>query len=662
MMGQVRRFAAFACVAVLHAPLVSAQSPEASDWGYYGGDIFGEHYSNLDQINRDSISRLRIAWEYRTGELGAGLASADKLTFEATPVLAFGMLYVSTATDVVVALDPITGEPRWRFDPRIDRRAHYDEVASRGVSVWQDPDVAPVGVCTRRIFIGTLDARLIALDAMTGKPCLDFGARGAVDLTRGVRLRDRAAYLVTSPPAVARDTVIVGSAIGDNRAVEVERGIIRAFNARSGALAWSFDPIPDSPSHPAAGEWRAAQAARTGAANAWGVMSVDPARGAVFVPTGSASPDFYGGERLGSNRFADSLLALDATTGRLLWQQQLIHHDLWDYDLAAQPVLVSLESGVAPVYAVIEATKSGMLFVFDRDTGKPLVPIVERPVPRSSVPGEQTAPTQPYPQTPALTAHEPIDPRNAWGITFWDRGACRDLLRRYRNEGSYTPPDLRGSISVPGDIGGVDWGGIAFDARRQRVIAAVNHLPTVVKLVPRQELARERRSPEFAHADVGLQLGTPYAVLRMPLLSPWGLPCSPPPWGTLVDVDLRRNRIVWEVPLGSTEDIGPWFAPTRDFGVPGMGGPIVTAGDLVFVAAAMDDYFRAFDVETGRELWKFRLPAGGQATPMTYRAGRDQRQYVVIAAGGHGRLGTRRGDYVIAFALPETGKLSRSGR
>ncbi len=634
-------------------PVALAQSPEASDWGYYGGDTFGERYSNLDAINRGNVSHLQIAWSYRTGELGTGFASADRLTFEATPVLAFGMLYLSTATDIVVALDPITGRPRWRFDPRIDRRAHYSEAASRGVSVWQDPDVAPVGECTRRVFVGTLDARLIALDAMTGKPCAGFGAHGAVDLSHGVRVRDRGEYLVTSPPAVAPDAVVVGSAIGDNRAVQVERGVVRAFDARSGALKWSFDPIPDSPQHPAAREWHVDQAARTGAANAWGVMSVDPAHGVVFVPTGSASPDYYGGERLGSNRFADSLLALDVETGRLLWHQQLIHHDLWDYDLAAQPALVSLESRVEPVYAVIEATKSGMLFVFNRDTGEPLDGIVERPVPRSTVPGEQASPTQPFPQTPPLASHDRIDPRDAWGITFWDRGVCRDLLRRYRNEGTYTPPDTRGSIATPGYAGGVDWGGIAFDARRERVIAAVNHLPAVVKLVARQELARELHSPEFAHAEVGLQLGTPYAVLRKPLLSPWGLPCTPPPWGTLVNIDLRANRIVWEVPLGSTKDIGPWFAPTRNFGVPSMGGPIATAGDLVFIAAAMDDYLRAFDSETGRELWRFRLPAGGQATPMTYRAGRDQRQYLVIAAGGHGRLGTRRGDYVIAFALPE---------
>ncbi|HUN75769.1 MAG TPA: pyrroloquinoline quinone-dependent dehydrogenase [Steroidobacteraceae bacterium] len=650
-MSRFRLLGAILSVALI-CPFVAAQSPEASDWGYYGGDVFGQRYSNLDQINRSNVSRLRVAWIYRTGELGEGLTSADRLTFEATPVLAFGMLYLSTATDIVVALDPLTGRPRWRFDPHVNRRTRYREVASRGVSVWQDPDIAPVGVCTRRIFIGTLDARLIALDAITGSPCTAFGNHGAVDLTVGIRVREPGAYLVTSPPAVSRDAIIVGSAIAGDRAVEVERGVIRAFDARNGTLRWSFDPIPDSPTHPAAADWHPDQAARTGAGNAWGVMSVDPASGAVFVPTGSASPNFYGGERLGSNRFADSLLALDGATGRLLWQQQLIHHDLWDYDVAAQPVLVSLETGVEPRYAVLEATQSGMLFAFERDTGKPIIPIIERPVPRSTVRGEQSFPTQPFPQTPPLVSHEPLDPDNAWGITFWDRAACRALLRRYRNAGTYTPPDPHGSISVPGNPGGVGWGGIAFDTRRERVIAAVNQVPTVVELVSRQDLQRATHSAEFAHAEVGLQLGTPYAVLRQPLLSPWGLPCTPPPWGTLVSIDLRSNRIVWEVPLGTTEDMGPWFAPTRNFGVPSAGGPIATAGELVFIAAAVDDYFRAFDIETGRELWRARLPAGGQATPMTYRAGRDQRQYVVIAAGGHARLGTRRGDYVIAFALP----------
>ena len=645
----VRLMAALPCVASSGA---LAQSPDASDWGYYGGDASGQRFSSLGEINRGNVSRLKVVWTYRTGELGAGFTRAGKLTFEATPVLAFGLLYVETGTNIVIALDPESGHERWRVDPHIDRARHYAEASSRGVSVWESTDAGQTGLCRRRIFTGTLDARLLALDAETGRPCVDFGGSGQVDLTRGLRIRDVGAYLVTSPPAVYANAVIVGSAIGDNRATDLERGVIRAFDARSGAQLWSFDPLPDSPSHPAAADWDLAQAAGTGAGNAWGVMTVDEEHGLVLLPTGSASPDFYGGRRVGSNRFANSLIALDARSGKLVWHRQLIHHDLWDYDLAAQPVLGDIEVQGVPVPAVIQATKTGMLYVFERTGGQPLVPITERPVPASHVPGEQAWPTQPFSSLPALTAQRPVLPSDAWGLTFWDRGKCRDLIASLRNEGIFTPPDTRGTLLSPGYIGGVNWGGMAFDEQRQRVIAAVNHLPMVVTLMSRQELEREGRSEQFPHSEFAPQTGTPYGVRREPLLSPWDLPCTAPPWGTLVSVDLRRARIVWQVPLGSTEGLTPWFVPSRDFGMPNMGGPIATDGELVFVSAAMDSYLRAFDIETGRELWKYKLPAGGQATPMTYRAGRDQHQYLVISAGGHGGLGTPRGDYLIAFALP----------
>jgi quinoprotein glucose dehydrogenase len=310
---------------------------------------------------------------------------------------------------------------------------------------------------------------------------------------------------------------------------------------------------------------------------------------------------------------------------------------------------------------VIQATKTGMLYVFDRAKGQPLFPITEKPVPRSNVPGEVASPTQPFSSVPSLVSQRKLEPADAWGVTVWDRAKCRDLIASHRNEGIFTPPDTGGTILSPGYIGGVNWGGIAIDESRQRVFAAVNHLPMVVTLMTQQTLEQQSKSDDFPHSDFARQSGTPYAMRREPLLSPWGLPCTAPPWGTLVSVDLRRNRIVWQVPLGSTESIGPWFAPTRNFGTPHMGGPIATAGDLVFVGAAMDSYFRAFDLETGRELWKYRLPAGGQATPMTYRAGRDHRQYVVIAAGGHGTLGTSRGDYVVAFALPRGATSPPSG-
>src|SRR5882757_559003 len=653
---------AWAVAFLIVSPTTHAQSPDASDWGFYGGDAFGQHFSSLDQIKRENVGQLTVAWTYRTGELGEGFARESKLTFEATPVLAFGLLYLETATNIVIALDPETGVQKWRYDPKIDRKRHYSDVAARGVSIWEDSDPKrqnpknqdpkSQGNCANRIFVGTLDARLIALDAASGRPCSEFGTGGQIDLTSNLRIRDRGDYEVTSPPAILGDTVVVGSSVGDNRATDVERGVIRAFDARTGAQRWSFDPIPDGPTHPAAPEWNLSQAATTGAANSWGVMSVDEEHGYILVPTGSASPDFFGGKRLGSNRFANSLLALDAATGKLAWHQQLIHHDLWDFDLAAQPALVDIEVQGIPVAAVIQATKSGMLYVFDRTKGQPLFPITERPVPRSTVPGEEASATQPFSSIPSLVSQRKLAPADAWGVTFWDRGKCRDLIASHRNEGIFTPPDTRGTILSPSYIGGVDWGGIAVDQSRQRIFAAVNHLPMVVTLLPAQTLEQQEKSDDFPTSEFARQAGTAYGMRREPLLSPWGLPCTAPPWGTLVSVDLRRNRIVWQVPLGSTAGVGPWFAPTRDFGMPNMGGPIATAGDLVFVGAAMDSYFRAFDIETGRELWKHRLPAGGQATPMTYRAGRDQRQFIVIAAGGHGVLNTPRGDYVIAFTLP----------
>jgi quinoprotein glucose dehydrogenase len=644
-----------ACLTILCSGAGSgalAQAPAVSDWGYYGGDAFGRRFSSLDQINRSNVTHLTVAWTYRTGELGAGFARAGKLTFEATPVLAFGMLYVETGTNIVIALDPETGSPRWRFDPQVDRGGHYAEASSRGVSVWESGEPGRGGACRRRVFTGTLDARLLALDAETGKPCMGFGAAGEIDLTRGIRIRDPGAYLVTSPPAIYRNIVIVGSAIADNRATDVERGLIRAYDAVSGAPLWSFDPLPDSAAHPAAQEWNLSQALGTGAGNAWGVMSVDAEHALVLVPTGSASPDFYGGLRLGSNRFADSLLALDARSGRLVWQQQLVHHDLWDFDVAAQPLLGDVDVQGVPVPAVLQTTKTGMLYVFERTRGTPLFPVIEKPVPASRVPGERAAPTQPFSSLPALTPQGPVAAADAWGLTFWDRSQCRSLIESLRNEGIFTPPDIRGTLLSPGYVGGVNWGGAVYDEQRERVIAAVNHLPMVVTLIPPQALESQARSGEYPHSEFARQAGTPYAMRREPLLSPWGLPCTAPPWGTLVSVDLRHNRIAWQVPLGTTEGLTPWFVPTHNFGMPNMGGPIATAGDLVFVGAAMDSYLRAFDIETGKELWKYKLPAGGQATPMTYRAGNSHRQYLVISAGGHGPLGTPRGDYVVAFALP----------
>jgi len=648
---QLAAILGLAMFAASAAPPGRQSDDDEATWGSYGGDPGGNRHSPLTQITRQNVERLQIAWTYRTGELGADFARADTLTFEATPILVRDSLYLSTATNIVIALDPATGVQRWRYDPRIDRTRRYSEATSRGVSSWIDPNAEPTTPCAQRIIVGTLDARLIALDGRTGRLCRDFGAGGKVDLNAGARPGSAGNYLVTSPPAIYRNIVIVGSAVGDNGGVEMPRGIVRAFDVRSGKQLWSWDPIPTSDEEATRRGWQAQSAQRTGAANAWSILSVDAGRGLVFVPTGSASPDYFGGERTGDNDYANSLVALNADTGQVAWHRQLVHHDLWDYDVPAQPMLVDIERDNKSIPAVVQATKTGMLFVFDRETGEPVYEVVERPVPQSDVAGEASSPTQPFPATPPLVSHAAVTPNDAWGLTFYDRGKCRDLISHYRSEGIFTPPSLQGTIESPGYAGGVNWGSTAFDSERQLVIAAVNHIPMVVTLIPRDRFDEARHSDAWPDSDFAPQTGTPYGVRREVLASPFGLPCTAPPWGTLAAIDLRRNAIRWQVMLGSTRDKTPWFVPASTLGMPNMGGPMVTDGGLAFVGAATDNYLRAFDIETGRELWKGRLPAGGQATPMSYEA--NGRQFVVIAAGGHGKLGTKRGDYVVAFALPE---------
>jgi quinoprotein glucose dehydrogenase len=652
-------------VAVLLAVPTAGDAAPDTQWPSYGNDPGGRRYADVDQITADNVAELDIAWTYRTGDLGAGFASGERMAFEATPILLDGTLYLSTPYGQVHAVDAVTGRQVWRFDAELANDQHYSENTSRGVSAWRNPDATAGEPCALRIFVGTLDARLIALDAATGTPCPDFGAPsrssnparsseramapGTVDLNENTRPRDPGGYLVSSPPAIWRNLVITGSAVGDNRAVDMELGIVRAFDARSGELVWLWDPIPRTPDNPVYAEWNETSARDTGAANAWSVLSVDEARGLVFVPVGSASPDFYGGERPGDNRHANSLVALDAATGQVVWAQQLVHHDVWDYDLPAQPVLIELMREGHAVPAVVQATKMGMLFVFHRETGEPLFEVEERPVAQHGVPGETLSPTQPFSALPSLVPNGPLTRDDAWGLTFWDRGRCADLIEGYRSEGIYTPPSIQGTILWPGYSGGSNWGSVSFDPQRQLVIGNVNRLPFVVQLIERERLEQVYESGEYPDSEFARQTGTPYGMRRELIASPLGIPCTAPPWGTLAAVNLATGKLQWEVPIGTSRDLAPWPFWYID-GVPNIGGSIVTASGLVFIGAAADDYLRAFDVETGAELWRGRLPAGGQATPMTYRVG--GRQYVVIAAGGHGGAGTTRGDYLVAFALP----------
>ncbi len=597
------------------APPGRQSGADDSDWSAYGGDQEGNRFSNAAQIDAANVGSLREAWRYRTRELGAGLAHANQLAFEATPILAGGSLYLSTPTDTVIALDPGSGRERWRYDPHIPRNGYYDQASSRGVSSWFDAQLDSSMPCSHRIFIVTLDARLLALDGRTGQLCKKFGVDGVVELAMTASVAERGHALLTSPPALYRDLVVVGLS-----------SVVRAFDARSGELRWS---------------WRA------GGVHALSTIAVDAGRDIVFLATGSTGVGNSDRHPPGDAKYANSLVALRALSGEIIWHRQLVHHDRWGYDITAQPLLIDIERDGKAIAAVVQATPTGQLFVFDRETGEPVFEVIERPVPASKVPGETAAPTQPFPITPALVSHAALVPQDAWGLTFVDRGSCRELLSRYRSEGIFTPPDLKGTIVSPGNDGGIGWGSLAFDSDRQLAIAAVNHLPSVITLIPRHATDSTARADS---AETAKPAQTRYTLQTQPLLSPLGLPCTAPPWGTLAAVDLRRNSIRWQVVLGTTRDSTPWYVPRRRLGMPNRGGPIVTAGGLVFIAAATDNFLRAFDVETGRELWRGRLPAGGQATPMSYEI--NGRQFIVIVAGGHPGLGTTRGDFVVAFALP----------
>jgi len=598
------------------------------DWTAYGRDAGGTRYSPLAQVTRQNVAQLTPAWEYHTGALNSKSDLNEKAAFEATPILVDGTLYLSTPFNQVIALDPVTGKERWKFDPDIDRTHGYSEVTSRGVSTWLDSTRKMGDPCQRRIVFGTIDARLISVDAATGKVCDGFGE---IDLTQGVGLKSKGDYQVTSPPAIVGDLVITGSSIGDGRRADSERGIVRAFHARTGKLVWSFDPLP-------------ASLKNAGAANAWSALAADPGRDMVFVPTGSASPDFYGGERLGNNGYANSVVAIRASTGQVLWAFQVVHHDLWDYDVASQPALATWKG----IPAVAVTTKIGHFFVLDRMTGKSLLPIEERAVPQSKIPGEQTSPTQPFPKYDVL-APQKFTADDAWGLTPADKAWCKSRLEGLDWRGLFTPPSLEGTIIFPGNVGGVNWGSSAYEPERGYLIVASDRLSTIVKLIPRDKLGDEVK---IAHqnrfnVEVGPQRGTPYAMMREHLRAPSGLPCNPPPFSELIAVDLATGMKKWSVPLGSI--------PLRNgSAIPGglaMGGPIVTGGGLIFVAATTSEQkLRAFDVDSGRELWSGDLPASAQSTPMTFSIG--GKQYVVVCAGGHGKAGSKMGDSVVAFALP----------
>ncbi len=606
--------------------------PVDGEWRAYGRDPGGQRYSPLTDIDRASVGRLQRAWTYHTGDVETRPWVQQPFAFESTPLAVEGVLYVSTPASRVIALDGDTGREVWSFSPPPrPGRTSPARGPHRGVSYWESSDRRD-----RRILYGTADGRLVALDAGTGRLVAGFGDGGMVDLRVGVAESwPHAPVEVSSPPAVYRDLVITGSHLQEYPALGPS-GDVRAYDARSGALVWRFHTIP-RPGEAGHETWEGEGWKDRSGANVWSIMSVDVERGLVFLPVGSATYDFYGGDRKGANLFANSLVALDAASGARRWHFQTVHHDLWDYDLPAQPALVTVRRDGGDVPAVVQVTKSGFVFVLDRVTGRPLFPVEERPVAASTVPGEGASPTQPVPLRPPPLVRQSIARDQLSTVTPDSARSCADLFDTTRTGPLFTAPGPALTLTFPGTLGGANWSGVAFDPARRRLYVNVNEVGALGGL-----LAQGPHAPvAFRRAGPGGEYARFWDDNR------W--PCQQPPWGTLHAVDLDQGTIAWSVPLGVVDALVARGLPPT--GTPSLGGAIATAGGVVFVAGTNDARFRAFDADTGRELWADRLEASGHATPMTYR-GRSGRQYVVIAAGGGGYLSRTTSDVVAAYALP----------
>jgi quinoprotein glucose dehydrogenase len=557
-------------------------------WPEYGGTKGGLRYSPLTQITADNVGDLELAWTHRNGDFSDGSDGTTRTSFNATPILAGDALYFCTAFNRVFAVDAETGAERWVFDPvqSLTRIQGPYTRACRGVAHWK----GSVGEgCSARIFTATNDSELIALDAETGEPCADFGNRGRVALREGIGPVPPWEYYTTSPPLVIRDVVVVGALVADNLRTDAPSGVVRAFDVRTGALRWAWDPIPPGYAPPADGPRYAA-----GTPNVWSILSGDPERGLVFVPTGNAPPDYFTAYRNGLDHYASSVVALDAATGEVVWYFQTVHHDAWDYDVASQPTLFDLETATGTVPALAQATKMGHIFLLNRETGEPLFPVEERPVPQSDVPEEKLSPTQPFPTHPPPLHPATLTPDDAWGFTPWDRAKCRELIAGLRSDGIFTPPSLRGSVQYPGAAGGATWGSVAIDPERGVLFVNQMRVPGVVTLIPRKEYDALDESQVAYPDELYPMKGTPYGLKRGPLFSPLGALCNPPPWGTLTAVDLASGEVLWESTLGTTRDQAPfplWLA----LGAPNLGGSIATAGGLVFIGATTDKFLRAFD-------------------------------------------------------------------
>jgi quinoprotein glucose dehydrogenase len=632
-----------------HAP-VDLSGP-TGEWREWGGDKGGRHFSPLTQITRENVDRLDVAWIHRSGDFSRGEAGSAATALQVTPLVVNGSLYYCTPFMRVFALDPETGQERWVFDPALRGRSAGGPypLTCRGVAYWEEAAPGPGRACERRILYGTRDSELIALDADTGRPCQDFGRSGRVDLREGLGDIPEWETYTTSPPQIVGDLAVVGALIADQLRTDSPAGVVRAYDVRTGERVWSWDPVPPGFDRPL----RPGELFHRGTPNVWAPMSADPERGLVFLPTGNPGPDGYGGERHGIDHYGSSTIALDVRTGQVVWHFQTVHHDLWDYDVPSQPTLIQIEGVGGGRPAVAQSTKMGFIFLLDRETGEPLYPVEERPVPQGGAAGETLAPTQPFPTHPKPLHPLDLSPDAAFGFTPIDRASCRELLESYRWDGIYTPPSVEGSLQMPHTGGGMNWGGLAIDPASGLLYVNQTHAAVVNRLIPRAEYA-ELDPKDFVYPQELYPLvGTPYGLHRFTALSKWGAPCNPPPWGSLTAVDLRSGEVRWRVPLGTPRDKAPFpiWIFYRHLGAPSFGGGLLTAGGVYFIGASSDRYFRAFDAESGEELWRVRTPFNANAVPLSYRLRPDSKQYVVIAAGGNPL--TTIGDALIAYALPD---------
>ncbi|WP_445682843.1 glucose/quinate/shikimate family membrane-bound PQQ-dependent dehydrogenase [Radicibacter daui] len=615
------------------------------DWHQYGRTPYGQRYSPLDQITPQNVDQLKVAWQYETGDM-KGPDDVGETTYQVTPLKVDDTLYLCTPHSWAIALDAATGKEKWKFDPKVGLNPNRQHQTCRGVTYWADPAADKTQTCAQRIYLPTSDARLVALDARTGEICRSFADNGVLHLEAGMKYDPAGYYYSTSPPVAVGDRLIIGGSVNDNYSTQEQSGVIRAFDIRSGTLLWNWDsgnpdetaPLPPDETY------------TTNPPNSWSVFSVDPDLGMVYIPLGNQVPDQLGMNRSANvERFSSSIVALDIGTGKLRWVRQTVHHDLWDMDVPAQPVLLDLtRPNGEKVPALVGPTKQGDIYVLDRRSGEPIIPVQEVNAPGGAVEGDFTSPTQPL---SALSFNPPpLEGKDMWGVTLIDQLACRISLRQHQYEGRYTPPSLKGTIVYPGNFGVFNWGSVAVDPERQIMFGMPTYLAFTSRLVPRDEIP-PKGDEKASEQGLNRNEGAPYGVYMGPFLGPLGIPCQAPPWGYVTGVDLTTGKIVYKHKNGTVYDMTPLPLPFR-LGVPGIGGPLLTRGGVAFLAAAVDDYLRAYDVTDGRQLLKLRLPAGGQATPMSYTAA-DGRQFVLIVAGGHGSIGTKPGDYVIAYNLPK---------